>query len=805
MPKNSDQFNLLTNAERTDLFSAILDIAHDAIIGINQSQNIVLFNQGAIRIFGYDPDEVMSRPLDILLPPALAEIHRAHVHEFGESTNTSRTMAERREISGRRKDGTIFPAEANIAKASAGGQTIFTVTLRDITSRKLAVQKTQRLYDLLNRTGQMAKVGGWEFDPKTLQGTWTDEVARIHEMDPQNPTSAEIGLNFYTGESKTKITQAIQHATQNAEGYDLVLEMITAKGIRKWVHTIGMPVIENGEVVRIEGSFQDITEFKQAEEQVNLQKERAESLTRVAACLNTKLDLQSVLKVVCEETAQALNVPIVIVILLDEMRDVFYNAASAGLSSEFADAFVPSPYVLAEAPSRENHDTIVVTDMQTLPDQNPNIEIIRRLNLRTRVGALLYYQDRLAGELNIITTGETRLFNNVELTLLRALADQAVQAIVNAQLFERTQQHLLNVEAMRSIDMAIANSFDLRLTLNEVIAGVITQLGVDAAEILLFKPVNNMLEFAAGQGFRTNTMQKGKLRLGDGIAGRVALERRRIHVPNLAEVKDNFTRAPLFIGEGFLTYYGVPLLAKGLIKGVLEIFHRTPLNFDDERLNFLETLAGQAAIAIDSTQAFEELQRANLQLSQAYDATIEGWSRAMDLRDKETEGHTQRVTEFTVRLAEAAGMSQEEIIHVRRGALLHDMGKLGVPDNILLKQGKLTDEEWVIMRQHPQFAYDMLSSIKYLHSALDIPYCHHEKWDGTGYPRKLKGEQIPLAARLFAVVDVWDALRSDRPYRQGWPEEKVYEYIRTQVGTHFDPKAVDVFFKVMSEEKHDAS
>lgn len=190
------------------------------------------------------------------------------------------------------------------------------------------------------------------------------------------------------------------------------------------------------------------------------------------------------------------------------------------------------------------------------------------------------------------------------------------------------------------------------------------------------------------------------------------------------------------------------------------------------------------------------------ELALAYEATIEGWSRAMELRDKKTEGHTQRVTEMTVKLAWAMGMSNEQIVHVRRGALLHDMGKLGVPDSILLKHGKLTDEEWIFMRKHPQYAYDMFSSIEYLRPALDIPYYHHEKWDGTGYPNGLKGEQIPLPARIFAVVDVWDALQSDRSYRTGWTQEKVLEHIRAQSGIHFDPKVVEIFIKVLSEKAY---
>lgn len=197
------------------------------------------------------------------------------------------------------------------------------------------------------------------------------------------------------------------------------------------------------------------------------------------------------------------------------------------------------------------------------------------------------------------------------------------------------------------------------------------------------------------------------------------------------------------------------------------------------------------------TQERAKLQEANEQLLDAYEATIEGWSHAMDLRDRETEGHSRRVAELTVNLAQAVGMSQQEIVHLRRGALLHDLGKIGIPDSILHKPSGLTDEEWVIMRKHPQFAHDMLYPIEYLRPALDIPYNHHEKWDGTGYPRGSRGEEIPLAARLFAVIDVWDALTSNRPYRPAWSDEEALTYIREQSGRHFDPQVVELFFKVI--------
>jgi putative nucleotidyltransferase with HDIG domain len=216
----------------------------------------------------------------------------------------------------------------------------------------------------------------------------------------------------------------------------------------------------------------------------------------------------------------------------------------------------------------------------------------------------------------------------------------------------------------------------------------------------------------------------------------------------------------------------------------------------------MEMLAGQIAIAVDNATLFRDLQRSNAELMLAYEATLEGWSAALDLRDRETEGHTQRVTVMTIELAEAMGIKESELVNIRRGALLHDIGKMGVPDHILHKPAKLNEEEWQHMRMHAVYAYKLLSNITYLRDALDIPYCHHEKWNGTGYPRGLKGEEIPLAARIFAVADVYDALTSNRPYRNGWSRERALAYVQEQSGHYFDPRVVDVFLKMFREQVH---
>ena len=198
-------------------------------------------------------------------------------------------------------------------------------------------------------------------------------------------------------------------------------------------------------------------------------------------------------------------------------------------------------------------------------------------------------------------------------------------------------------------------------------------------------------------------------------------------------------------------------------------------------------------MANEKTQPMQNLQRVNIELNLAYEATVEGFARALEIREGEPIGHTHQVTEITARLAKVVGVGDELIPHLRRGALLHDIGKLGVPESILHKSGMLTDEEWKAVRLHPQIAYALLSPIVYLVPALDIPYCHHEKWDGSGYPQGLKGTQIPLAARIFAVVDVWDALISDRPFRKAWPDDQASNYMREQAGSRFDPQMVEAF------------
>jgi HD-GYP domain-containing protein (c-di-GMP phosphodiesterase class II) len=366
------------------------------------------------------------------------------------------------------------------------------------------------------------------------------------------------------------------------------------------------------------------------------------------------------------------------------------------------------------------------------------------------------------------------------------------------ELLEQTQEQVRRLTALRDIDAAITSPLDLSLTLKILMDHFLTHLAVDAVDIALYHPELQRLTYLPGAGFRTASPTRPQLRIGEGLAGQVIIRQQTYLVTDLQNSPE-IQKEHLVKREGFVAYIGTPLIVKGQIQGVFEIFHRSPLSPTQDWMEFLNTLAGQAAIAIDNARLFENLQQSNQELILAYDTTMEGWVRALELRDQETEGHTRRVTELTLRLATHMRISGEQLINIQRGALLHDIGKIGVPDQILKKKGALSQEEWKEMRLHPVYAYNLLAPIPFLRSALDIPYCHHEHWDGSGYPRGLKEEQIPLAARIFAVADVYVELGSDRSYRAAWSSKEVLEYIRDQSGKHFDPAVVKAFLNMISK------
>jgi len=407
---------------------------------------------------------------------------------------------------------------------------------------------------------------------------------------------------------------------------------------------------------------------------------------------------------------------------------------------------------------------------------------------------------KASGELfGVISVQDPQLnkFDQDHRRLLESLASQVAIAFQNVNLFEDAERRLQILQSLRSIDVAISNTLDREISLGILMEQAMIQLDADAVDVLLWYPDIQMIQYDQGKGFHTYRIEETELRLGEGYPGRVVLSRDLVKVPDISKADPPFSRSQLMSMENFASYFAAPLVSKGEVKGVLEIFHREKHTPTREWFELLETLAGQAAIAIDNAELFESLQRANTELTLAYDETLQGWAKTLELRDVETEGHSRRVTDLVLKLANMMGVKDKKMLHIYRGALLHDIGKMGIPDRILHKPGPLNEEEWELMKKHPTMAYDLLSQIDFLEDSLDIPYCHHERWDGSGYPRGLEGEEIPLSARIFTVVDVWDALLSERPYREAWSKEKTVSYLQEQAGKEFDPQVVQAFLELI--------
>jgi PAS domain S-box-containing protein len=554
-----------------------------------------------------------------------------------------------------------------------------------------------------------------------------------------------------------------------------------------------MALLDGEQVVIV--YVRDITAQKRIEEKIRQHAAHSEAMARVSTRLNAQLDLSTVLHAVCEETTRALGLTGVSVILYHDQDSRLSQAAIYGLNPIYQQEYIPQlNRDLGETGSVRAH----LTTMLAEDGDHPNARLYRKLNITTHIQVPLKRNGNTMGELNGYLIGDERDIDENEINLFESLADLAFQSIINARLYQEAQRRLSQVQSLHAIDMEITASMDLFVTLQVLLAHVNSQLGVDSAAVVLFNAEMKQLEYAAGSGFRSKSIERILIGMNEEYAHQSILERRTIHKPNLLELDRSLEHTMHLPKDEIVSAYTVPLIAKGEVKGVLEVFRHGDLAVDLEWQEFLEAFAALAAIAIDNAQLFNDLQNKNVELGLAYNATIEGWSRALDLRDKETEGHTQRVADLTYRLARSMGIRENQLVQIHRGALLHDIGKMAIPDRILLKEGNLTPEEWEIMRMHTIYAYELLSPIAYLRPALDIPYAHHERWDGTGYPRGLKGEEIPLAARIFSVVDVWDALLSDRPYRSDWSVAEACAYIRQNAGTHFDPDIVEAFLNFLA-------
>ena len=762
-------------------FRALIEHAPDGIVLLGADGRGQFASPSVQALMGYRPSEIAGLdPVQLVHPDDRGWLV-ADLTELGQHPGETITRAYRfRHAHGGWR--WLESRVTNLLAEPAVQALIF--NFQDITERKEAAAALAQTVELLARAEQIGRIGSWRWDIAADEVEWSDGLYQLFGVErAQFGATYAAYLERVHPEDRERVRAAVEHAYRELAPLEFETRIVRPdQEVRTHYSRAELTVDAHNRPAQLIGMSMDVTERV-------LRERELEAIAVVSTALRTALGQAEMLPIVLEQVSALLDVSAAALAL----RDPHTGALRVGLGQGALADLTGQTLRLNAAQIAlvlATGEPVVSADAAAAPLPVPAPGL-------TGAAALvpLIVQQQLLG---VLWAGRAGPFSAVEVRVLRAIADIAANALQRAALHEQTEQRLQRLTALSTIDAAIMNSLDLPLTLGIVLEQVLNQLRVDAGDILLLDRARQALEFAQGRGFRSPALERIRLRLGEGFAGQAALERRVVLVPNLRPGNNGFRRAAVLAEDGFRALACAPLMVRGEVVGVLEAFHRTPIEPDADWLAYFQVLAGQAAIAVADARLMNDLQRSNADLRVAYDSTLEGWSAALDLRDQDTEGHSQRVTQMTVRLGRALGMSESELAQVRRGALLHDIGKMGIPDAILHKPGPLTDEEWVIMRQHATYAFQLLSPIDYLRPALDIPYCHHEKWDGSGYPRGLAGEAIPLAARIFAVVDVWDALRSDRPYRSGWPEAEVLAYLQGQAGTHFDPRVVTAFLTLVA-------
>ena len=760
---NGDHGTLLVFRETTQkdeeqkLFSfhaQLLSQVSDVVVAVDSQRQVSYFNEKAEQMYGLSAAEAMGQELDLVFQRRWPE--EGDEQAFQEALATvGAWQGECVHVTNNGQELTVRSSVSRL-RDNQDEEAGFVLVIRDITGRKQSVEtlKTERnfysstlaaadaLVLVLDREGQIILFND---SCEQLTGYSFNEVRTKHPWDflisPEDNQSAQ---DFF----KDLSTENFPHQYES--------RWITKDSAQRFIDWSDTALTdETGAVAYVVSTGVDTTDRREAQQAVQESADYFRSLVDNAADVLVVMDKDGTIQ--------------------------FTSPSVEGMLGYGADELVDGSFL--EQVHEEDLSSLNKTlqEIQEKPEATKSV----KFRIRDKEGSWLSLKGTVRSLL------EEPAVSGITLTLWddggRRKTEQGFQ----------NQLDSLNVT--HAIDLATSSSLDLRVAMKVVLEQITTQLKVDASCVLMFNPHTRILKHFAGRGFRSIAATRSQAVLGEGLAGKVALERQLIRIPNLEESEEKFIRAELFAEEEFVTYHGVPLVARGELKGVLELFNRSALPHDSNWSDFLTTVAAQTAIAIDNADLVTRLKRENTDLGFAYDITLEKIAEALDQRERMPRGHSRRVSDMAVLLGNTAGIPESELVHIRRGALLHDLGKIRVPENVLLKPGALTDEEWELMRQHPGYAQQVISAVPHLRAAVDIPYSHHEKWDGSGYPQGLKGDEIPLSARVFAIVEAWDVLAVGRPYREAWARTKIISHLNSQSGIDFDPQVVKKFLELEKE------
>ncbi len=510
------------------------------------------------------------------------------------------------------------------------------------------------------------------------------------------------------------------------------------------------------------------------------------ALSGFATIFDSSLSEEKVYLNLCDAIYRSISPDVVLVFRLDKERDQLTVSAAAGLSEAEAAIVLPRDYgLIGKVLDRRESMIIKDTDLEWGYRQ-----FLESHRIRSAIYSPLKWRDEIYGV--AFAGNQTKdSFTENDLNLMSALSVQAALAVHNSRLYADLEDRIGELHAIFEIDRAITSAIDLETVLHQIVEMSMALLGAETSSIMLLDEETQELVIAAAQGLSEEYLKKGTIKVGESIAGRVIQEGKPIAVYDLSkDSRHAYTEQARM--EGLCSLLSVPLSLKDRVIGVLNLYTKEPHHFTSHEINLFASLASQAAIAIENARLFESLE-------EIYIDVITALASAIDARDAYTHGHSQRVTEYAVAIAEEMGLSPAEVDIIRNASILHDVGKIGIKERILKKPGLLTEEERREMEYHPFIGTRILQSVKLLEPVMPLVYHHHERFDGTGYPDGLKGEEIPLGSRIISVADAFESMTSDRPYRKAMPTEDAVAELRRWAGKQFDPRVVEAFLRVLEK------
>jgi|GEM_PF-2227002 len=723
-------------------------------IGLNVNRVIQDVNQTLLDMLGYQREELIGRNARILYPTdedydyvGVEKYRQIKLH--GKGTVVTRWIRKDGEI----RDILLSSAPINPADLMLG----VTFSALDITERKKMdddLRKSEeRFRNLVDNIPEAVIVYQNKrvvyINPATtlLSGFTLEDFQERDILSVVHPDALEM------------VHQSLKAMIPGETTPALEIPIIKKNGEFAFFETLGIPIEVNGKPSLLILA-RDITERRKDQEQLKLSKAKLEEAEKLARLGSYEIDLRANTLTWSEEmfTIFGLDVGRAPTI---EMGLIFIHPDDRQRFNEKYDQFL-----------KEGKAFDIVYCITRLDGELRHVHNLARIEFDEGGSAV-------------------RVFGTIQDITERKLTEDALE-----ESRQQMRDRLHQLMALHDIDVAITSHREITPVMDAVLHYLEEMPEIGAVAVFLTNWNTDQLTCVARTGMDADSATdlinwlEGDAYLAENSGQPVML---------LSRTGQNGIATGAPVGQGMVSVAILPLLMHEIRIGYMVIGSPFGNLFDNNWVDFFHSLAMQIAMALENAHLFAQMEEKNRELTAAYEATLEGWSRTLEMRDKETKGHSDRVTRVSILLAEHMGLNNEQLRDLRRGVLLHDIGKLAIPDSILFKPGPLTEEEWIVMRQHPEYAQQFLSGIPNFERTIDIPYCHHEKWDGSGYPRGLKGEEIPLEARIFAIVDVWDALTSDRPYRPAWSEERTRNYLLQQSCQHFDPQVVEAFIHLLDQ------